>query len=405
MRRAVALGLLIGLVSLAAGCGRHLPLDPVSGTAGHVDRSSESAITPLRSNNGGPQHVEGSIGPGTQYSIDVPSPWNGDLVLYAHGYTNPADAIHLPDIAQLKSLLLGQGFAVAYSSFSENGYALKDGAQRTHQLRGIFVSKIGVPRRVFLIGVSLGGIIVLDLAETHPDEYAGALTVCGVVGGTRAELDYIGTLRVLSDAVFPPHLLPGTLYEVPPISDFNAEVVGPVVGAIQADPSRAGILAALMGGRLPFANGNELVASILNGLGFQLQGANDLFDRTHDHSFFENRDVVYAGPLPPPLLDDINARVARYSAAPDAVNYLEHYYEPTGHLSIPFLTMHTTRDPVVPIFSETLYQQRVEAAGASDLLLQRRADRYGHVNFTPAEIASNFHDLVTWVDTGVKPNP
>ncbi|TMQ68751.1 MAG: hypothetical protein E6K78_00095 [Candidatus Eisenbacteria bacterium] len=406
MRRVLVLGFLVVLVSAVAGCGRHLPLDPVSSGAAPDGRLSDRELSSLRSANlGSPGHAEGTIGPGTQYSIDVPSEWNGDLILYAHGYTNPADSIHLPDIAQLKALLLGQGFAVAYSSFSENGYALKDGVQRTEQLRGIFVSKFGRPRRVFLIGSSLGGIIVLDLAETHPEHYAGALTVCGVLGGTRAELDYIGTLRVLFDAIFPPGLLPGTLYDVPPIADFNAQIAGPVVGAIQADPSRAGLLVALMGGRLPFANGNELVASILNGLGFQLQGANDLFDRTHSHSFFENTDVVYTGPVPPPVLDHINATVARYSATPDAVNYLEHYYEPDGHLAIPFLAMATTRDPVVPIFHESIYQQRVAAAGASALLLQRLTDRYGHVNFTPAEIAANFRDLVVWVDTGVKPNP
>src|SRR5438094_371568 len=86
----------------------------------------------------------------------------------------------------------------------------------------------------------------------------------------------------------------------------------------------------------------ESSCSILNGLGFQLQGANDLFDRTHSHSFFENADVVYTGPVPPPVLDHINATVARYSATPDAVNYLEHYYEPDGHLAIPFLAMATT---------------------------------------------------------------
>lgn len=405
MLKRVCLAILV-LTVAATGCGRKALLSPeVSNdapTAGSLgpDKSSSTHTTQA-------QHFEGATGPGSSYVLDVPADWGGDLVLYAHGYTNPMAPVAIPNIAALRDLLLAQGFAVAYSSFSENGYELKGGAQRTHQLAGLFTSKVGPPRRVFLIGSSLGGIIALKLAEDHPSQYAGCLTACGVVGGTRAELDYIGTVRVLFD-FFYPGVLPGTLYEVPPISDFNAQVIVPVVTAIQSNPNGAGAIAALLGGRLPFVDGNELVTSILTALSFQLQGANDLFDRTHNHSFFDNHDVVYSGPLPPALLAAVNAGVARYTATPDAANYLEHYYEPSGNLQLPLLTMHTTRDPVVPIFNEAIYLQKASAAGAAGMLLQRNVlqfDRYGHANFTPAEIAANFQDLVTWVDTGVKPAP
>src|SRR4029077_3317205 len=105
------------------------------------------------------QRADGVVGRGASYLRDRPANWNGDLVVYAHGYTNPAAAVALPNIAPLEQGLLAQGYGVAYSSFSENGYAVAEAVRQTHQLRGLFASRFGQPRRTFLIGVSLGGII------------------------------------------------------------------------------------------------------------------------------------------------------------------------------------------------------------------------------------------------------
>jgi pimeloyl-ACP methyl ester carboxylesterase len=261
---------------------------------------------------------------------------------------------------------------------------------------------VGAPQRVYLAGASLGGLIALKLAEEHPDQYAGCLAVAGPIGGTLSELDYIGTVRVLFD-YFYPGVLPGSLYQVPPITDFNAQVEGPVVAAVTAHPERAMALALLMDGRLPFVNSQELVGSILNALSFQLLGANDFFDRTHGHPCFDNSKKEYSGSLPAEMLAAVNAGVARYTAAPSALNYYSHYYEPTGTLRIPMLTLHNSRDPFVPAFHETTYGSCVAQAGDTDKLVQRVRTSYGHTTFTPAEIAAAFHDLAGWVGTGVKP--
>jgi hypothetical protein len=47
----------------------------------------------------------------------------------------------------------------------------------------------------------------------------------------------------------------------------------------------------------------------------------------------------------------------------------------------------------------------VAAAGASDFLVQREIDRYGHLTFTSGELAQAFNDLVLWVEFGLKPAP
>ena len=48
--------------------------------------------------------------------------------------------------------MLGMGYAVALSSYSENGWAVKDAVIRTRQLIGIFTSKAGNPENVYVMG-------------------------------------------------------------------------------------------------------------------------------------------------------------------------------------------------------------------------------------------------------------
>src|SRR5512132_4369251 len=86
-------------------------------------------------------HFEGDIAPGSGYEIDVPAAWNGALVLYAHGLIQAglpvAPPSALPDYVALRTALLSNGFALAASSFSSNGWALADAVRRTHQLSGL----------------------------------------------------------------------------------------------------------------------------------------------------------------------------------------------------------------------------------------------------------------------------
>ena len=97
----------------------------------------------------GDEIVDGRFGPGALYRMTRPTVWNGSLLLYAHGYVGPTAPIALPAEAEgLIGQFTAQGFAVAYTSFAENGWAVKDGGQRTHQLLGIFSDRFGAPARV-----------------------------------------------------------------------------------------------------------------------------------------------------------------------------------------------------------------------------------------------------------------
>lgn len=358
--------------------------------------------------------VLGETGPGSTYALYRPDAWNGSLVLFAHGYVQPfldPDLPTTPLLAPMREYLLSEGYGVAYSSYSETGYAVKDGAQRTHQLRGLFTSEFGPVDRTFVWGNSMGGLIAELMNERYPAQYDGTLATCGVVAGGLWNATYVANFRVLFD-VFYPGVLPGSLFEVPQ----GEYVIGPsaaypggnllfqrIAGALVADPMPAAQMAMLDQVQLAYTSGEELIEGFLLVLAYQINGAEDLSDRLNGKSFFDNRETVYSGPLPEALLHAVNAQVARYDADPSAVRYFERWYEPTGALDDPVVTLHTTRDPLVPLRGEDIFADVVEGAGAAGLLLQREEVGFGHCALDPARVINAFATLAEWVETGVRP--
>jgi len=391
----LGIALLVGLTLSTGSCARRSPVAP------DATRVTSTGSLPLnatarRVNRGAT--FEGDIGPGAHYVISVPETWNGDLVLYAHGYTAPIFPVGIPPgeeplVEGLRTIALQGGFAFAYSSYSQTGLGLQDAAQRTAQLSNLFASLVGPQRRTFLIGASFGGLVSLKLVEKYPERYAGLLTLCGLVGGVRAEIDYISNVRVLFD-YFYPGVLRGSLYELPADFDITRDIVGAVSAAIGANPQPAIAMAQITQTPIPFSDGPQLGQSIIQALVLQAVEVEDLLDRTHGQGSFDNTQTVYTGDLPPELLADVNARVARYSDGPFARHFLDRYYEPTGDLRVPVVSLHTSLDPVVPIFHETIYRSLVEAQGQAANLHQTTVARYGHLAFTPEEIVGGFQQMI-----------
>lgn len=387
-----AVALCLGLLLATSSCSKQTPTAPDLVPLGlKAPAAAARGIEP-----GGT--LEGEIGPGARYVISMPGAWNGDLVLYAHGYTAPVFPVGIPPgeeplVAGLRDLALQQGFAFAYSFYSQTGLGLRDAAQRTQQLEAIFASAAGQPRRTFLIGTSFGGLAAVKLAEAYPNRYAGIMTLCGMIGGTRAEVDYVSHVRVLFDALYP-GVLRGSLYELPSNFDITADLVIPISNAIQANPQPALILSQITQTPIPFTNGQELAQSIIQALVLQAVELNDLLGRTHGQGFFDNSNTVYGGNLPQEVLADVNARVARYTASPAAVQFLKQNYEPKGTVAVPFVSLHTSLDPVVPVLHEDLYRALATANGHEDALHQTIVNRYGHCMFTAEEVGAGFFQMI-----------
>ena len=382
------------LAALALGaCEEPLPTAPEPLVAG----AHSAALSPVP----GVTEIVGEAG-GSTYALLTPAAWNGELVVYAHGYIQPfIDPSLVMEVAPFRDWLLSQGFAVAYAGGTETGYAVKDGVQRTHQLNGLFAEAFGEPSRTYLVGLSLGGLVADALAETHRHQYDGTLALCGVMAGGAWNAAYVADFRVLFD-VFYPGVLPGSLLEMPEGSLVAAgtPTYNAILGAIAANPFPAMEMAGMDQVGLKYNSITELITGFIHVLGYQVNGANALTDRVNGKSFHDNTDTWYSGSSNDAA---VNAAVARYEGDPSAENYFDRWWQPQGRLAAPFVTLHTTRDPLVPERGEQLFADVVAAAGTSDLLLQRTTDAFGHCAFTGPDIVGAFLALRQWVATGVKP--
>ena len=393
-RRLVPLAVLC--VLYAAACdGSTAPTAP--------DAPPEASLATSRLT--GPGTLEGEVG-GARYYIEVPADWNGDLVLYAAGYVPPFVPIGDADPAFIepskRAEVLSRGFAWAASARPATGFAVHEGVRVTHQLRGVFTSRVRRPGRVYLSSTSMGALIILRLLEEHPGMYAGALPVCGPLAGGAEFWSGSFHTRALFDYYYP-GVLPGDALH-PPAGASGGDFFGAAWAAVSANPGPAYELEAALPLSMSYASDAELAQIV----GVQVSFGDpvmleDLMARAHSTEIFDNASTVYAGTSDDPAL---NAGVGRFEWTPAARNYFRSWYEPTGELSAPVLTLHTTRDPVVSPEQRDVFASRVVAAGKADLLVQRSFDRFGHCFvYSGLEYGPAFDDLVNWVENGVQPSP
>ncbi len=345
------------------------------------------------------RQVQGVAESGALYAMFLPDRWNGRLEIFIHGLVDPARPIVLPTLGAAADTLRAHCYALAYSSFAENGWAVKDGAQRTHELSDLFAAEFGEPRRTYLYGQSMGGLIALKLAESYPTQYDGVLAECGVLGGSFARFRYMFDVRLLFD-FFYPGVLPGSVLGMPEGIDLVNGIRLPARAAMVASPDGAHNLAAIEQTPVPFSSESELIASIEDQLFRHAREVNDLIARGHGEPPVGNRDIEYTGALDPGLLQAINASVPRFDAGRYAAHYASMYYEPDGNLQVPVLTLFTARDPALPaVMSELVYQARVAAAGRSEFFRRQQSSvGYGHCTSRLADRIAAFNNLVNWVE-------
>ena len=406
MSRSTRVLVLTTLVALSA-CADQSPTTPIPTEPSFSAERDRSNL--VSSSSVWTDQVTGDNGHGAMYALFKPANWNGDVVYYAHGIVDAALPIALPTgdgFPDLRDALGGLGYAVAYSSFSENGWAVKDGVESTHELRALVSRNFGRPNRSYLAGTSMGGLVAQAMAEKWGSQYDGTLAMCAPLGGAAEEVNYIANVRVLFDALYP-GVLPGDVLHVPAGIDLNTQVLGPAQAAVMANPTGLGIIARIKQTPLAGNTGIELVTSLLYGLAYDIRGIDDFLGRTNGKSMFDNSattyDAIFPGLLPPQVLTMVNAAAGRFTASPSALQYLDKYYIPDGQLSVPTVTLHTTRDPLVPYFHEGLFAQKVAQQQSSNRLVQRSVDGFGHCAFSTPQMVDAFQSLAGWVSTGQKP--
>lgn len=346
------------------------------------------------------------------YRVEVPENWNGDLVIYCHGYRGTGTELTVGN-PSIRNYLILHGFAWAASSYSTNKYDVKAGVKDSHALGKFFNGLVKKPNRVYVIGHSMGGHVTAKIIEQYPGAYDGALPMCGVMGDTEL-YDYFLSFQLVAqalagiDAQFPS----------PPEPDWSAIVADmrSQFGQSEASPfpyylsplgeKLATIVKYLSGGERPLFDYSfryGYYANYVLGINFG-DGSRDVAAG----NVMENIDTIYqldGDPALTPEEEAINDMVLRVVADPQGKHPsgLANIPVVKGNPTIPVISLHTIGDMYVPFLMQQLYAERVIANGKEDLVVFRVVRDSGHCGFTTEEQEVAFGDLVNWVENGVVP--
>jgi pimeloyl-ACP methyl ester carboxylesterase len=337
---------------------------------------------------------------GAIYRICMPEPgcWNGDLVVWAHGYVAPneplaipEDQLTFPDGSSLPGLANALGFGFATTSYPRNGLAIKDGVEDVRGLVGAFGTRKGSPNRVYLVGASEGGAVTALAVERFPDVFAGGLAACGPIGDFHRQIDYLGNFRVVFDYFFP-GLIPGSAIQVPDEVMTNwTSIYEPLIrSALRARPGATDQLLRVT--RAPFdpldpATREETALGLL---WYAVFSTNDGIARLGGQPF-DNTLRFYTGSSNDFLL---NLLVKRHRADVRALGEIQANYQTSGRLEAPLVTLHTTGDPIIPYGHEPLYTFKAFVSGSGLLHANLPVLRYGHCRFQASEALIGFALLV-----------
>ncbi len=352
--------------------------------------------------------ADGVLPHGALSRICIPSSgWNGDLVVWAHGYvdfTQPISFYHLslPDGTYLPDLVQQLGFAFATTSYRQNGLAVLEGVEDIRELVKAFRASKGAPPHTYLVGVSEGGLITALLAERSPNLFSGALAAAGPIGDFRKQLDYISDFHVLFDYFFPNILPPWNMehMRIPKdvIANWDSVYVPKITAAITANPSAASQLIRASKAAIGPGDPSSVTSTILHVMWYNVFGNNDAVAKLGGNPY-DNQGRWYSGS------DDdlsLNRSVARFRADRAVLAHVDHY-QTSGRLTIPLVTMHTTRDEIIPFWHEILYAGKVHTSGHGRWT-PIPVERYGHSNFRTNEAILGLGVLILQV-AGQKMEP
>jgi alpha-beta hydrolase superfamily lysophospholipase len=350
----------------------------------------------------------GELPSGALYLICVPARgWNGDLVVYAHGYT-PVTAplgfqnLVLADGSYLPDLVLGRRYAFATTSYRQNGLAILEGADDIRELAAQFQQVTRqTPAHTYLTGVSEGGLIttlLIEQSEQPPTQYkfSGGLAACGPIGSFRRQINYVGDFRVLFDYFFP-GVLPGSAIDPDGVSAKWESTYVPKIERALADRPLA--TAQLMttfikssGAPIDLLNPATWKPATVNLLWYNVFATDDARQKLGGNPF-DNHKRVYTGSANDGLL---NRKVERFGAEKIALKRLVPY-ETSGHVTLPLVTIHTTGDEITPYWHEQRYLAKVQTSGEGRVTAIPTV-RYGHCNFESKEVLAAFNLLVRQVN-------
>jgi dienelactone hydrolase len=344
---------------------------------------------------------------GGGYRIEIPDKWNGELVLWAHGYVANAGAqgsrlrVGVPGVGDgspFRQHLIAHGFAWAASSYRCNGYVPGQGLLDTMALTDVFKGVNGgnAPQRVYLTGVSMGGHVTLLGMQEFPTAFAGGLALCASSPG---EMDFLTSVAAASELVTGVAVTTATRdQDVVRLTS----VLGKPPDYTEKGRQLASIQVQISGGPRPFALDGLAPRFIDNASAVAGRG-DDIWNRVAS-----NADVTYHIDDGLGLSDATINKAVRRKAADAEIRSARGPYEEAipfdGRIERPVVTLHGSGDLYVPITLEQSLRRAVDRAGRSSWLVQRIVRSPGHCNFSAAEQADAFDALVSWARDGKRPD-
>ena len=381
---------------------------------------------------------------GAGFRIEVPANWNGDLVVYTHGFRGNGAELTV-DNPPLRLHFLANGYAWLASSYSKNYYDVRSGVESTNSLVRLLREERrrprphlhhrlldgrprdrrgdrDVPERRVHAGLPLEAVQADGRSRSGKlsggIKYDGAAPFCGVMGD-EALFDYFG------DFGFAANTLAGVTSQFPPPPDYFDTIFTPTINALYLNP------AALLTGNGSGANVNAQGAklrtftTVISGgprpladtafrfyqqLLFSFGGSDGTIDGVVAGNIYDNIDRVYQLDADPALSAEevaFNDTIIRIAQDPDAnpPQLLRVSRVPIirGTMDIPVVSTHTTGDLFVPFVMQQIYAREAADSGHDDNLVSRATRAIGHCEFSSQELIESFDDMVEWVDTGVKP--
>lgn len=374
--------------------------------------------------------------PFAAYRIEVPANWNGELVMYTHGYAGEGNVLNANDSA-IRRHLIQNGFAWAASGYSKNSYDVRAGLEDTNKLALAFSSITGkaAPARTYIIGHSMGGHIAAAALEeetlataVNKVRYAGAVPMCGVMAETEmfnyAAAQGLAALTLSGvNASLPAALTARQRYQMLLDPSFNPNSVKlPVHQALfdkfpdagftakgTAGAAYASVLKNMTGGTRPLFNIGLSYGGSYTGGAYPNFGVDGTLTGLLTRYGLDTSKITYV------IDGDAAASATLNSGAPRVT--ADAGYNPLrrdglrwvpltqGKIYAPMVSIHTLGDLFVPFSMQQVYRNRVTAAGPAraERLVQRAIRGVSHCDFTNAEMQTAFDDMVKWVKQGTKP--
>jgi pimeloyl-ACP methyl ester carboxylesterase len=339
---------------------------------------------------------------GADFIINVPSNWNGGLVIYAHGYEGEGPGRGTVQVSSLANYVTDKGIAWAATGYRAMGYRPDWFLDDVLALRQRFIRDVGPVRWTVLHGLSMGGHVTVAGLELHPEIFQGGLTECGVVDGVGL-VDWLYAYTAAAE-----YFSGAPLLETPrpEFSTLVNEKVMPALGTPGSYTERGrafdSVVKHLSGGdvALRLEGLTRRYIANLNSRNPGQRAAGEFARRA------DTRRIRYA--IDPGFGVDnetLNRDIRRVEPAPGTRARGDNpvFADLTGELQAPLITLHETADYRVPLVLERNFRQKVEAAGSGKRLVQRVIAGAGHCGIDGRLREQAFDDLLAWMESGVAP--